>query len=224
MEIKKYKSCGKDMTLYLSDKDDSPLILLNNFSGDGKSVVDALDNLGAKVYNLLSIGNLNWDHDMTPWYCPPLSPDDTPSTGGADEYLRVLLTEILPEAKELIKGQPSHTSIAGYSLAGLFAIYAMYKCEAFDRLASMSGSLWFPDFREYCLKNEIKRVPDKLYLSLGDREARTRHELLKTVQDNTEALVDHFKKLAINVMWEMNPGNHFKNPALRSAKGIMAII
>lgn len=34
--------------------------------------------------------------------------------------------------------------IAGYSLAGLFALYALYKTDVFTRVASMSGSLWFP--------------------------------------------------------------------------------
>ena len=32
------------------------------------------------------------------------------------------------------------------------------------------------------------RKPDRIYLSLGTREKKTRHPLLKTVQDNTEAL------------------------------------
>ena len=45
-----------------------------------------------------------------------------------------------------------------------------------------------------------------------------------TVQDNTEVLAARYKELGITVTWELNPGNHFKDAALRSAKGIMAII
>lgn len=224
MEIRKYKCAGKDMTLYSAEREGSPLIILNNFEGDGKSVVDEILKLGSDDFNLLCIGNLKWDHDMTPWYCPPLSPKDSPCTGGADEYLKILISEINPRAKKLIKGEPSHLSIVGYSLAGLFAIYAMYRTDVFDRVASMSGSLWFPDFKEYCMENEIKKQPDKLYLSLGDKEAKTRNNLLMTVQDNTEALVEYYKGLGIDVTWELNPGNHFKDAALRSAKGITAIL
>ena len=33
-------------------------------------------------------------------------------------------------------------------LAGLFAVYATFQSDVFDRVASISGSLWFPDFRE----------------------------------------------------------------------------
>ena len=224
MEIRKYKCAGKDMTLFPAEREGSPLIILNNFEGYGKSVVDEMLKLGTDDFNLLCIGNLKWDHEMTPWYCPPLSPKDSPCTGGADEYLKILLSEIIPRAKKLIKGEPSHLSIAGYSLAGLFAIYAMYKTDVFDRVASMSGSLWFPDFKEYCMKNEIKKQPDKLYLSLGDKEAKTRNNLLMTVQDNTEALAEYYKGLGIDVICELNPGNHFKDAALRSTKGITAIL
>lgn len=224
MNIEKFQSGGKIGTLYLCEQDDRPLIVLNNYSVNGASVVEALKRLTSPDCNLLVIGNLNWDHDMTPWYCPPLSENDAPCTGGADEYLDLPLTEIIPKAKERIKGEPPILGIAGYSLAGLFAVYAMYKTDAFDRVASMSGSLWFPDFKEYCTVHEIKRKPDKLYLSLGDKEAKSRNKMLKTVQDNTEALATYYKELGVDVTWELNPGNHFKDAALRSAKGIMAII
>ena len=224
MNIKKFEINAKTATLYLSEKENMPLIVLNNYSGDGASVVEELERPDYSDCNLLVVGNLNWDHDMTPWYCPPLSEKDTPCTGGADEYLDLMQSEIIPRAKELIKGEPSFLGIAGYSLAGLFAIYAMYRTDIFDRVASMSGSLWFPDFKQYCFEHKIKRNPDKLYLSLGDKEAKSRNKVLMTVQDNTEVLAARYKELGITVTWELNPGNHFKDAALRSAKGIAAII
>ncbi len=70
----------------------------------------------------------------------------------------------------------------------------------------------------------MKKQPEKLYLSLGDREAKTRNRTLMTVQENTEALIKHYRSLGIDVTWELNPGNHFKDAAIRSAKGIIAII
>lgn len=215
---------GKRIVLYSADAENRPLIVLNNYSGDGKSVVDVLGQIGSPEHNLLCVSNLKWDHDMTPWYCPPLSENDTPCTGGADEYLHLLLTEILPKAKDMIKGTTAFIGIAGYSLAGLFALYAMYQCDAFDRVASMSGSLWFPDFKEYCIGHKMKRIPDKIYLSLGDAEAKTRNPVLKTVQENTEEIAEHFRKLGTDITWELNPGNHFKDAAFRSAKGIAAIL
>ena len=224
MEKKAFACGGKKATLYGSEHPAAPMIILNNYSGDGESVVRAMREINTPDCNLLVAGNLNWDHDMSPWYCPPLSKNDTPCTGGADEYLNLLLEEILPKAKERINGTPSFIGIAGYSLAGLFALYASYQCDTFDRVASMSGSLWFPDFKEYALTHEMQKRPSRLYLSLGDREAHTRNSVLMTVQGNTEELVDHYKKLGLAVTWELNPGNHFKDAALRSAKGIKAIL
>ena len=224
MNIETFKSAEKEVTLYHSKKSGSPLIILNNYDGDGKAVIEEAEKLEGKDFNLLCVGNLNWDHDMTPWYCPPLSSKDTPYTGGADEYLELLLDSILPECLKRVDGTPSHISIAGYSLAGLFALYALYRTDVFERAASMSGSLWFPDFKDYVFSHEMKRKPTKLYLSLGDKEARTRNRYLQAVQDNTESIAACFRETGIDVTFEMNPGNHFKDAALRSAKGILAII
>ena len=124
----------------------------------------------------------------------------------------------------MLQGMPRFTGIAGYSLAGLFALYAMYQCDAFDRVASMSGSLWFQGFKDYAMSHELKKRPEKLYLSLGDKEARTRHPYLKAVQDNTEQIVSHYEHMGLDVTWELNPGNHFKDAALRSAKGVKALL
>ncbi len=90
--------------------------------------------------------------------------------------------------------------------------------------ASMSGSLWFPKFREYVLRHELMRQPEMLYMSLGDAEAKTRHAVLKTVQENTEAIVRYYQEVGVDVRWELNPGNHFRDVAMRSAKGIKALL
>ena len=221
---KKTMICGKEIVFYPARAGSRPLVLLNNFSGDGQSVHDALQELGVPDLNLCSIGRLTWDHDMTPWYAPPLSADDTPCTGGADAYLLELTQEILPHVLEMTEGSPPFTAIAGYSLAGLFALYALYHTDAFDRAASMSGSLWFPDFVPYAKEHAFRKNPDKLYLSLGDKEASTRNPVLKTVQENTEELVAHYREQGIATDYELNPGNHFKDAALRTAKGIAAIL
>ena len=224
MAAKTFKAGGKQAVLYPSAENNSPLILLNGYSDEGASVIQAMREMDTPDCSLLIVTDLNWDHDMTPWYCPPIRENNPPCTGGADDYLNLLLTKILPEARAMLPGSPRFIGIAGYSLAGLFALYAMYRCDAFDRAASISGSLWFPEFREYVLTHEMKKRPDKLYLSLGDKEARTGNMLLKTVQDHTEQIVSHYRQLGLDVTWELNPGNHFRDAALRSAKGIRAIL
>ena len=64
---------------------------------------------------------------MVPWDSPPAFKNAEPCTGGADDYLRLLTEEITPTAEKEINGVPSWRGIAGYSLAGLFALYAIYR-------------------------------------------------------------------------------------------------
>ena len=224
MNKEKFNMHNKEITLYKSSDINAPLIVFNTFEGDGEDVYQALQNMGCTSINLLVVGNIDWNHDMSPWYMPSIYSKEKSFSGGADEYLRLLVDEILPKAKELIEGEPKFTGIAGYSLAGLFTVYTMYKTDVFDRVASMSGSLWFSNFIEYCKRNEYKRLPDKIYFSLGDKEANTRNPVLKTVQDKTIELSEYFKILGSEVIFELNPGNHFTDTILRSAKGIKAIL
>lgn len=220
----KFNICNKEITLYKSTDINAPLIVFNTFEGDGEGVYQALQNMGCTSLNSLVIGNIDWNHDMSPWYMPSIYSKEKSFSGGADEYLKLLIDKILPRAKELMDGEPKFTGIAGYSLAGLFAVYAMYKTDVFDRVACMSGSLWFHDFIEYCKRNEYKRLPDKIYFSLGDKEANTRNPVLKTVEYNTRELSEYFKNLGSEVIFELNKGNHFTDTVLRSAKGIKAIL
>ncbi|MDU5596355.1 MAG: alpha/beta hydrolase-fold protein [Lachnospiraceae bacterium] len=220
----KFNIIDKEVTLYKSSDTNAPLIVFNTFEGDGEDVYKELQNMGCTSINLLVVGNIDWNHDMSPWYMSSIYSKEKSFSGGADEYLKLLIDEILPKAKELIEGEPKFIGISGYSLAGLFAVYAMYKTDVFDRVASMSGSLWFSNFIEYCKRNEYKRLPDKIYFSLGDKEANTRNPVLKTVQDKTIELSEYFKILGSEVIFELNPGNHFTDTILRSANGIKAIL
>ena len=94
----------------------------------------------------------------------------------------------------------------------------------FSRAASVSGSMWFPGFSEYAEKNGLCRKPDKVYFSLGDKEAHTRNSLLSTVEDKTREIYGYYKNKGIDTVFEMNPGNHFKDADMRLAKGIAWII
>jgi predicted alpha/beta superfamily hydrolase len=177
-----------------------------------------------KKVNLAVISDINWDDEMSPWECPPLSKNDIPCTGGADEYLVKLTGTIIPAIKKELAVEPEYIAIAGYSLAGLFAIYSLYKTDIFSRVVSASGSMWFPDFVEYASKNDFVRKPDRVYFSLGDKEARTRNNLLGTVEDKTKETYEHYKDSGIDTVFELNPGNHFKDADIRLAKGIAWIL
>ena len=158
---------------------------------------------------------------MAPWDSPPTFKNADPCTGGADDYLRLLTEEIIPAAEKELGGVPRWRGIAGYSLAGLFALYAIYQTDLFSRVGSMSGSLWFPGMKEYIFSHEPKRWPDRMYFSLGDKESKTRNPILRTVQENTEEICAYYQRKGIDTVFQLSPGNHFVQSVERTAAGII---
>ncbi len=216
----RFEAGGKCIDVFPASKEDCPVIYLNTFATEGGAVRKELEKLSCPDHTLVAVSSLEWDHDMAPWDIPPISKDDTPCTGGADDYLILLTQEILPRSESFLPGAPSWRGLAGYSLAGLFAVYAMYRTDLFGRIASMSGSLWFPGLLDFVGSHEPLRKPDHLYLSLGDAECKTRNPYLKVVQENTEKLADFYKDTGIDTLFQLNPGNHYQDPARRTALGI----
>ena len=138
-----------------------PVIILNTYGNEGEEVFNECKSLKCKEYILISISNLDWNNDMTPWFAPKLNKNDVDCLGKADEYLQILLEKIIPTVDEYIKSELHITikyyGIAGYSLGGLFAVYSAYKTDMFSKIASASGSFWFPDFVEYVKENKISK-------------------------------------------------------------------
>lgn len=93
----------KRVDIYPSAKPGSPVIYLNTFSNAVNSVYKNLMALGCPDFCLVAVSQLKWDHDMTPWYMGPISKHDTPCTGGADDYLKLLLDVLNGKAESKIK-------------------------------------------------------------------------------------------------------------------------
>jgi len=55
---------GKVVALYPAMQAERPLIVLNTYTGDGESVMHALDKTVPENTNLLVIGNLDWNYDL----------------------------------------------------------------------------------------------------------------------------------------------------------------
>lgn len=223
-EKQEYTVGGKHILVYPSPTANRPIVYLNTYAEEGDRVYKALHERGCPAFTLVAINGLNWDHDMAPWDIPPISESDTPCTGGADEYLRLLSEEIIPKAEEQIRGCALWRGIAGYSLAGLFAVYSLYQTEIFSRAASMSGSLWFPHFTEYICSHEMKQKSEHLYFSLGDTECRTKNPYLKVVQKQTEKIERFYRDNGIDTVFRLHSGGHYKNAAERTAAGIAWIL
>ena len=205
-----------------------PLVILNNYIDDGEKIFDKCNEIGCKDFILVSISNLNWDDDMSPWYAPKINKNDTDCLGKADEYLEILLEEIIPKVEDFVEKnlekKIEYYVIAGYSLAGLFAIYSAYRTDLFTKIISCSGSFWYPNFVEFIENNIISSNVKQVYLSLGNKESKTNNKVLQTVEKNTVRIGKILNKIEIKTLYEQNEGNHFQNPELRIAKGIKWIL
>lgn len=206
------------------EKKSSPLLILHCFSEEEEAVVKLLQGQEYFTFPLLCINNLNWQKDMCPWDSPALIKNEKDFIGGADEYLFLLEKEIIPRAVEILGEEPTYYALAGYSLAGLFALYAGYRSALFSRIASVSGSLWYPDFVSFAKEKKMLRTPEKLYFSLGTEEAKTKHAVLSTIERKTRELVEHYQSSGYCVNFEQNPGNHFCEVEQRIEKGIRWIM
>ncbi len=149
----------------------------------------------------------DWNNDLSPWKAPAVFGNES-FGDGAENTLEELLKLCADKGKTYY--------IGGYSLAGLFALWAAFKTDVFAGVAAASPSVWFPDFDEYMEKNEIKT--DTIYLSLGDREEKTRNPVMATVGDRIRKAHVFLKDNGVNCILEWNSGNHFKEPDIRTAK------
>ena len=206
----------KRVDIYPSAKPGSPVIYLNTFSNAVNSVYKNLMALGCPDFCLVAVSKLKWDHDMTPWYMGPISKHDTPCTGGADDYLKLLLDEIMPEAEALLPGAPAWRGLAGYSLAGLFALWASTQTDLFYGVAAASPSVWFPDWMEFEQQRPIQT--QHIYLSLGDKEEHTKNAVMAVVGDNIRTLHSQLIARGADCTFEWNSGGHFKDADLRTAR------
>lgn len=149
----------------------------------------------------------DWNKDLSPWNAPAIYKDEAFGSG-ADKTLSEVLEYIGDDDKTYI--------IGGYSLSALFALYAATKSDRFKAVASASPSLWFPGFVDYLKESYIKT--ENVYLSLGDREAKTKNKIVASVSDNIKEVYALIRDRGINTMLEWNEGNHFKDVDIRVAK------
>ncbi len=218
--MRTFTTDNKTISIFPCSESESPVIYLNTFHDESQKVYETAQATGCPPFTLVAISNLDWNQDMAPWDSPAAFKKGEPFTGGAGDYLRLLVEEIIPRAEKELVGPPAWRGIAGYSLAGLFALYTIYQTDVFSRVGCMSGSLWFPGFKEYIFSHEPKRQPDCVYFSLGDKEAKTRNPVLKTVQENTEEIQTFYQNKGIDTVFQLNPGNHFVQGVERTTAGI----
>lgn len=207
-----------------------PVIYIHSFRGNGEDVWQACREMpGCPSVVLVSVNNPGGglDDELSPWPAPAVWKGQAPYKGQAAAHLKWMTEECMPEVEGRLKAMgilQQIPMIAGYSLAGLFALWAGWTSGNFARVASVSGSLWYPGFTDFIRDNAPTGHIGKVCISLGDRESHTRHPLMSQVDTCTAAVVDAVKTRGIDTVFKWNPGNHFDHPERRMARAIAEMV
>lgn len=187
-----------------------------------ESLFDEVKALTNNDFSLAVFDVTDWNAQFSPWTAPPVFGKDAFS-GKGNDTLRFLENGFLPEIKS--KFPESEVFLTGYSLAGLFSLWALYETDKFNGAVCCSSSLWFDKWDEYASLHRIKS-PSTIYMSLGDREEKTNNKVMSKVGDRTRRQAEILKEdpNVEKLYFEWNEGGHFVEPLKRVAKGITRIL
>ena len=164
----------------------------------------------------------NWNRALSPWPAPPVFGTEAFGDGAA-ETLAFLETELLPFVRSRCAiAADVPVILGGYSLAGLFALWCAMRSGAFAAVAAVSPSVWFRGWIDYAAAHRVRTR--FVYLSLGDREKKTRNREMAAVGQRIREQDAILERDGVRHVLEWNPGGHFRDPERRCAGGFARCI
>ena len=177
--------------------------------------------LGPVGWQLAALPVGDWFRDLPPWPAAPVFGRQA-FGGGAAATLEQLIGQAMPA---LEGGHPLPARryyLCGYSLAGLFALWAGCRTDRFAGIVAASPSVWYPEWSGWA-ETHAMQAP-RVYLSLGDREERTRNPVMATVGNAIRRQHRLLTDVGVDCRLEWNPGNHFADPDQRTARGMIWMV
>ena len=169
-----------------------------------------------RKYLFAAIPAESWNDELSPWKAPAVWGKQG-FGGNAADTLRFLTEQVIPSLKQQFD-LPENVKIilGGYSLAGLFALWASTQTDLFYGVAAASPSVWFPGWMEFEQQHPIHA--QRGYLSLGNKEEHTKSTVMAVVGDNIGTLHSQLIARGADCTFEWNSGGHFKDADLRTAR------
>ena len=218
--------CGKKCILYLNE--DTEYILIQPVDENDISVLDNevkhIEENTDRNFSLVAFKIEDWNSELTPWGMPLLRGKGNFGDGAAGT-LEFIKNDLIPALLEYINIENKEIKyiLGGYSLAGLFSLWSGYQTDVFEGIAAVSPSVWYKKWIEYV--EAEKPLSEKIYLSLGDTEEKTKHQILSKIGENIRKQYEILEKSEnVKTVLEWNEGNHFKNPDIRTAKGFLWVM
>jgi hypothetical protein len=117
--------------------------------------------------------------DFTPTVETTSEAVETHGTGGAGNYLRFIRQELIPFIQSNYRVKPEDRAIAGASLGGLFALYALFHHpDTFNRYIVVSPSIWWDEGVTFAYERNFAAhsadLSARVFMSMGALEKETR--------------------------------------------------
>lgn len=166
--------------------------------------------------------------DFTPWPAASLYAGEAPFAGQADAFLSetVLPLKAQIEQNYHVESRAAGAALLGYSLAGLFCLYALFRTPCFGAAGSMSGSLWYEGWPAFLDTHTPLSDAPRIYLSLGRKEKERGSRRMRTVEANTQKTYAYFLAHGgdeTRVSLALQPGGHFHQIAARYGAALYAL-
>ena len=172
-----------------------------------KDEVAEIQHLTSMDFELIAVKVDDWNKELSPWKTPAVFGNEDFGDGAVQTLEEILL---------LCSDKSKTYYIGGYSLSGLFSLWAACQTDLFSGIAAASPSVWFPGFIDYMKEYKIKSK--NVYLSLGNKEEKTRNPVMAKVGDCIREGHAWIKAEGVNCTLEWNQGGHFKEPMTRTAR------
>ena len=152
----------------------------------------------------------NWSDELSPWTAPPAF-GGSGFGGRAGETLRFVTEDLIPAL-----GTGKRVFLGGYSMAGLFSLWAGAEYDGFAGIAGVSPSVWFTGWRAYARQKPLRA--GAVYLSLGVKEENTKTPGNSPSGECIRELAESLSAAGTPHILEWNPGGHFSDPTGRTAR------
>lgn len=172
--------------------------------------------------NIVAISGMKWNDDLTPWKAPALNPKEEDFKGKAKNFLSSLLSDLFINTEQSLRLNHPKRHLIGISLSGLFSLWASTETNKFNSVASISGSLWYDGFVEWFKEQELHA--DRYFLSLGNKEVKSKNERLASVESCTESILQIIQDKSKEVTFISDEGNHFEFFKERLEKAISSAV
>lgn len=132
---------GKEIELYYDAPLDgsAPILLLYGGGEKGELIWAEVRRRTSAPFALAVIPVTDWEGELSPWPAKAVFRGGGDFGDGAGETVRALEKDILPAVRAALGSPNAPCYVAGYSLAGLFALYALYETGCLEGALSASA-------------------------------------------------------------------------------------